>query len=73
MAFETFVCAVFWIYPLHHWLRQHGFPRRIYRLMWPTTNLPLLAVATALDLLLTPFGLTSNLRGIFRKAVAPGP
>lgn len=69
VGFESFVCAVFWIYPLHHWLRERGAPSWLYRWFWPTRNVPLLAAATLLDLALAPFGLTSNLRGVFRRRV----
>ena len=65
--FETFICAVFWIYPIHHWLREKGAPRPIYRFFWPTSNPLLLAGATVLDMTLSPFGLTSNLRACFQK------
>lgn len=64
---ETFVCAVFWIYPAHHLLRELGLPRPVYRLFWPLSNPLLLAVATAVDVLLAPLGLSSNLRAVLRK------
>lgn len=63
---ETFPCAVFWIYPFHHWLREKGFSPRIYRIFWPIQAPLLLTLAMGIDLILAPFGLTSNLRGIFR-------
>lgn len=64
---QTYPCVVSWIFPIHHWLRDHGMPRGVYRLFWPFRNLPLLALFTVVDGLLAPFGLTSNLRGIFRR------
>ena len=64
---ETFVCAVFWIYPFHHWLREKGLPRPIYRFFWPASNPLLLAAFTAVDMLLAPLGLSANLRGVFRR------
>lgn len=64
---ETFVCAVFWIYPFHHFLRDKGFSPRLYRFFWPMNNPFLLAIGTMVDLFLLPFGLTSNLRVVLRK------
>ncbi len=64
---ETFVCAVFWIYPFHHWLREHHAPRKIYRLFWPSVNVPLLAFFTLVDIVLAPLGLAGNLRGVFKR------
>jgi 2-polyprenyl-3-methyl-5-hydroxy-6-metoxy-1,4-benzoquinol methylase len=68
---ETYPCVVSWIFPLHHRLRESGAPAWLYRWFWPLRNLPLLALFTPLDVLLAPFGLTSNLRGIFRRPPAP--
>lgn len=64
---ETFICAVFWIYPFHHWLRERGAPRAVYRFFWPMSNPILLGVFAIVDAFLAPFGLAANLRGVFRK------
>lgn len=67
VAAETFVCAVFWIYSIHHYFKDKGYPKLVSDFFWPLSNPALLVPATALDMLLAPFGLTSNLRIIFKK------
>jgi len=64
---ETFICAVFWIYPFHHYLRECKFPPWVYRFFWPLNNPLLLALATSIDVFLAPLGLAGNLRGVFKK------